>query len=195
MTIKPIETRYKGYRFRSRLEARWAVFFDALGVAWGYEKEGMDLGADGYYLPDFWLPSWESWVEIKPLDGGEPGYLVKPTALAWCHGQSVILIMGSPWPGEHLIDTFLPGADCNHYISGEFASCRRCEGVCLLYSNGHHPAHCCAPGYSLSFIGPHSCGDHDRWPNPMHDGGGHTRCAAAYRAARSARFEHGEGHQ
>jgi hypothetical protein len=28
--IKAIETSYKGYRFRSRLEARWAVFFDAL---------------------------------------------------------------------------------------------------------------------------------------------------------------------
>ena len=26
--IKAIETYYKGYRFRSRLEARWAVFFD-----------------------------------------------------------------------------------------------------------------------------------------------------------------------
>lgn len=27
--IKAIDTYYKGYRFRSRLEARWAVFFDA----------------------------------------------------------------------------------------------------------------------------------------------------------------------
>ena len=30
--IKAIETEYNGYKFRSRLEARWAVFFDALGV-------------------------------------------------------------------------------------------------------------------------------------------------------------------
>jgi hypothetical protein len=28
MSAKAIETHYKGYRFRSRLEARWAVFFD-----------------------------------------------------------------------------------------------------------------------------------------------------------------------
>ena len=63
--IKPIETRYKGYRMRSRLEARWAVFFDALGIDWEYEKEGFDL--DGiYYLPDFWLPDLKVWVEIKP---------------------------------------------------------------------------------------------------------------------------------
>jgi len=41
--ITAIETRYKGYRFRSRLEARWAVFFDALGVIWEYEKEGFEV--------------------------------------------------------------------------------------------------------------------------------------------------------
>ena len=65
MTIKAIETRYKGYLFRSRLEARWAVFFDALGVRYEYEKEGFNL--DGInYLPDFWLPDYKEWVEIKP---------------------------------------------------------------------------------------------------------------------------------
>lgn len=31
--VKAIDTVYKGYRFRSRLEARWAVFFDALDAA------------------------------------------------------------------------------------------------------------------------------------------------------------------
>jgi hypothetical protein len=41
--IKLIETLYRGYRFRSRLEARWAVFFDVAGVAWQYEPEGFDL--------------------------------------------------------------------------------------------------------------------------------------------------------
>lgn len=61
---KPIETHYGGYRFRSRLEARWAVFFDALGIRYEYEKEGYKL-ASGKYLPDFWLPDWKMWVEIK----------------------------------------------------------------------------------------------------------------------------------
>lgn len=64
--IKAIETEYKGYRFRSRLEARWAVFFDTLGIAWEYEKEGYDLGEAGWYLPDFWLPKSNAWLEIKP---------------------------------------------------------------------------------------------------------------------------------
>lgn len=67
--IKAIETKYKGYLFRSRLEARWAVFFDALGLKWEYEKEGYDLGAAGWYLPDFFICHGEgSWIEVKPQE-------------------------------------------------------------------------------------------------------------------------------
>lgn len=68
MNIKAIETVYKGYCFRSRLEARWAVFFDALGLEWEYEPEGFDLGDGVYYLPDFRvvLPTGASgWFEVK----------------------------------------------------------------------------------------------------------------------------------
>ena len=53
--IKAIETFYNGYRFRSRLEARWAVFFDAIGAEWEYEPEGFVLSDGTYYLPDFLL--------------------------------------------------------------------------------------------------------------------------------------------
>lgn len=63
--LKALPTEYRGLQFRSRLEARWAVFFDTLGIPYEYEREGYDL--DGvWYLPDFWLPSIDSWVEIKP---------------------------------------------------------------------------------------------------------------------------------
>ena len=69
MTIKAIETRYQGYRFRSRLEARWAVFFDALETRWEYEPEGYELPS-GRYLPDFYLPDLRGGVflEVKPVD-------------------------------------------------------------------------------------------------------------------------------
>ncbi len=78
--IAAIETHYAGYRFRSRLEARWAVFFDALGIAWQYEPQGFDssenwalcggLERPVQYLPDFFLPSPYGrhhglWVEVK----------------------------------------------------------------------------------------------------------------------------------
>lgn len=65
--MKAIQTEYNGYLFRSRLEARWAVFFDALGIEYLYEHEGFDLGEPlGWYLPDFWLPGIECWAEVKP---------------------------------------------------------------------------------------------------------------------------------
>lgn len=68
MMITAIETEYKGYRFRSRLEARWAVFFDALGIKWQYEPEGFEKDVKGRiirYLPDFYLPETGTWVEVK----------------------------------------------------------------------------------------------------------------------------------
>lgn len=66
--IKSIETNYNGYKFRSRLEAKWAVFFDALNIVYHYEPQGFDLGGElGYYLPDFYLPELNLWVEIKPF--------------------------------------------------------------------------------------------------------------------------------
>lgn len=66
--MQPIETRYQGYRFRSRLEARFAVFFDALNLHWEFEREGFDLGEHGYYLPDFYVKTEHetAWfIEIK----------------------------------------------------------------------------------------------------------------------------------
>lgn len=74
--MKAIETKYKGYRFRSRLEARWAVFFDALGIQWEYEPEGFDLGEAGWYLPDFLIfcddNSEGVWFEVKGKKATKP---------------------------------------------------------------------------------------------------------------------------
>ena len=70
--IKAIRTEYKGHLFRSRLEARWAVFFDALGIAWEWEPEGYELRDGTRYLPDFWLPTFEGgiYAEVKPTVAG-----------------------------------------------------------------------------------------------------------------------------
>lgn len=68
--IKAIETEYNGYKFRSRLEARWAVFFDALHVPYEYEPEGFELASGKKYLPDFRVKCWGTRGEIgeKPFD-------------------------------------------------------------------------------------------------------------------------------
>ena len=74
--MKAIQTEYKGYLFRSRLEARWAVFFDASGVRWEYEPEGYDLGDGIYYLPDFLLHG------VDGRDGGDLYVEVKGKAVS-----------------------------------------------------------------------------------------------------------------
>jgi hypothetical protein len=63
--VTPKQTRYAGCNFRSRLEARWAVFMDALEIGWEYESEGFDLDENEGYLPDFWLERNKVWLEVK----------------------------------------------------------------------------------------------------------------------------------
>jgi len=105
--VKPIETRYKGYRFRSRLEARWAVFFDVLRVSYQYEPEGFELIDKGrgweriFYLPDFLIfgPKGEPdfWVEVKPFM--PPLEEFQKLALLCQHDwMDGLLLVGEPHP-------------------------------------------------------------------------------------------------
>jgi len=61
--MSAIPTTYANVRFRSRLEARWAAFFDL--VQWRWEYEPLDL--DGY-IPDFVIEFGNAnrLVEVKP---------------------------------------------------------------------------------------------------------------------------------
>lgn len=63
----PIDTEYKGLYFRSRLEARWAVFFDAIKWKWEYEFQDYVLPS-GRYLPDFYFPDINCYGEVKPFE-------------------------------------------------------------------------------------------------------------------------------
>lgn len=96
--LKPIQTLYNGYHFRSRLEARWAVFFDSLKIRYEYESQGFDLGSGVWYLPDFWLPDRGWWVEIKPERTEESR--IKPRKLANQSNRPVMIIFGNPWLNE-----------------------------------------------------------------------------------------------
>lgn len=106
--IVPIQTQYKGYRFRSRLEARWAVFFDAVGADWEYEPEGYDLGEGLWYLPDFAVRKFINrndqepltlWVEIKPKsDSGNRADLLLGKLISGFanKGEIGLLVFGPP---------------------------------------------------------------------------------------------------
>lgn len=92
--LKAIETSYKGYRFRSRLEARWAVFFSTLGARWEYEAQGYDLNGVGLYLPDFQLFN-DLWVEIKGPTP-TPQEIARGAALAVAANGAVLIVSGTP---------------------------------------------------------------------------------------------------
>lgn len=62
---KAMEVSYSGRIFRSRLEARWAVFLDLLDVNWDYEPSFYQVGEELFYLPDFYLPDHQLWLEVK----------------------------------------------------------------------------------------------------------------------------------
>ena len=196
MMIKPIQTYYKGYHFRSRLEARWAVFFDKFGVEWQYETEGYILNNGEWYLPDFYLPELNIYLEIKPE------YILEHNTLEYIRvlrcsihmkqgGFTLWGVFGNPWPNEYHVYTWRASPHGYEPELIVFADCRRCNGVSFLaiadWESGMKvdgwDDHFCGSGN----LGHHTCGDH--FLDPLASG---ERIVSAYRASRSARFEFGE---
>lgn len=136
MEVKAIETIYNGYRFRSRLEARYAVFFGAAGLRYEYEKEGLVLDDNTYYLPDFWLPELKLWVEIKPeldyiecaVEEGSGLELRKHEKLYTCPVLDLMRRFRSsqPWPVALIVGqpgdqrTYFFGWDMSYDSAGEY---------------------------------------------------------------------------
>lgn len=82
--------------FRSRLEARWAVFLTELGIDWEYEFEGYNLNGI-WYLPDFYLPNWcgGTFIEVKPKKFNQIEDN-KVRDLCLLTGKRVLKAIGSP---------------------------------------------------------------------------------------------------
>jgi hypothetical protein len=113
-TITAIPTEYKGYRFRSRLEARWAVFFDACSVKWEYEPEGFALPNGQFYLPDFLLHGCaerspkDLYVEVKgKMTGADAEKILQFSGfkdLEACEIKNPILVVGGIPDGDNISD-------------------------------------------------------------------------------------------
>ena len=98
-TPSAIETHYNGYRFSSRLEARWACFLDALGVKYEYEPAGFDLGEAGLYLPDFYLPEQDWYMEVKGTT--EAALAVEGKLRAFAQHWRLAVFVGNAMDPEH----------------------------------------------------------------------------------------------
>lgn len=160
-TLNALETSYAGCRFRSRIEARWAVFFDAMAIRWEYEPQGFHLPS-GNYLPDFRLRFGDHhvWWEVK---GKKPNR--DEMELAWELYEetgSYVYIAHGDIPRDHHEQSRVAafGAVRARWFIMSEKGVRQTIGLTPV--------------------------DMDQ------SGVDHPRLLAAYTAARSARFEHGE---
>lgn len=99
-----LPTEWNGITYRSRTEARWAVFFDYLGYKHHYEREGFALDGKLCYLPDFWLDDFDLWVEVKPSNYTDEnqknkflaGPRLKAASLSSAQQKKILFLLGGP---------------------------------------------------------------------------------------------------
>lgn len=186
MQHRAIETRYKGYRFRSRLEARWAVFFDAEKVRWEYEPEGFELPGGIRYLPDFHLPDLDLWVEVKaegvPRTDAERGKIE-----GFVEATGNVLLVTNGLPGERTLDLHYLDRHIGGEVDLQIVDCVPDFRVGRIYVDHGHDENEPA-GSEFFFKGRDIDNDPEDVPFLW-------SCAArksSIAAARGARFEFGE---
>jgi len=175
--LKAIQTLYKGYRFRSRLEARWAVFFTEMNMPWQYEAEGYELPS-GRYLPDFWIPFDDGLQGYGPWHK-QPGYFIEikgsppsERELRFCRELTAAtdhhtwLFQGDP--GDHVLWRFMNHPKRGYREYGPRSGWEDLDGLCVPY-----------PTISYEF-------------STIHWEFAPWLLIPAITAARSARFEYGE---
>jgi hypothetical protein len=176
-----LQTRYAGRYFRSRLEARWAVFFNAINIPWVYEPQGYQLPDKTCYLPDFFLPLQECFIEIKPRQPTREEE--RKYALFASISQYDLFLFAQPMPG-YQIDGGYPTGQTNCDSAYLFAA--HCMGVNDYNYTWCICGKCSKLGIEFDGRGARIC-HHDT------DDKGysfeHARLLAAYDMANSARFD------
>jgi hypothetical protein len=205
--ISAIPTRYAGCHFRSRLEARWAVFFDHVAIDWEYEPQGFLVGMYGEnlrpYLPDFYLPGLGLWVEVKGADEQIDRELLLAAVVPWGglprspagppvtmeedlpDGLNRMLVLGPrptptpQWDVRHSLLHFRKGIVYRNWASFSVSDVDIDAQTYLMdVFGGDGGEGDYMPLPLLSYR-------EERWDSD-------PPAFGAYRAARSARFEHGE---
>jgi len=97
---------YDGDRFRYEVEARWAMFFRKLGIAYEYEKNEFVLDR-GWVKPDFYLRKERVWIKVKPkvFEAISPS---RYRDLARETGKTVLLIVGKPERCQYFTEAYTP---------------------------------------------------------------------------------------
>ena len=132
MQAKP--TLYAGYRFRSKLEAKWAVFFDELKIPYQYEPEAFVCSDGSQYTPDFFLPKsylrdWNSiglYLEIKPFGWQYEDKYADRIASAFGENDNLVLFSGEPFDilAETVEGNYQLSPSWDNYM--EIQHCEKC---------------------------------------------------------------------
>lgn len=126
-----LPTVYKGTRFESRLEARWAVFFDEKNVRWSYEKQGFKVSGE-CYLPDFDLSEHFGQTVLFEVKGKHPGEekMRFYESMSKIMKLSIIVAVGDiPLPESNFYyrpGYYLRRFERGHYVPSIFLECHRC---------------------------------------------------------------------
>ena len=208
-----IETEFCGYKFRSRLEARWAVFFSVLGIEYKYEFEGfrVKVGPDEfvYYLPDFYLPEYDKYIEVK---GGYNALTKDWEKITTCIdynstplSNGLIIVGDIPdytkigW-GNIPMFSYLycdKGVRCEHaaFISGSTLKSQRTNNKILFHNNeileNIYGFDECNETETTPLLARTEC----TWTHESilsFEAEHFKKLKNAYKAARQARFEHGQ---
>jgi hypothetical protein len=184
--LEALPTEHAGIRFRSRTEARWAVFFEELEITYAYENQEIQLSNGQMYVPDFFLPELNAYFEVKPSSEAVVTSECRKSRLLSQDrpGQRVWLAMGGPspltaniltfeqWGPSTTIETILSTTEYRY----KFLEDRRDELVYWLQADAVNG------GFVHSFLvgGKGTVSQHDRLPLL------HRHVERAYSAARAA---------
>lgn len=196
--INSIETEYRGYRFRSRLEARWAIFFDVCGVDWEYEQQGYKFDDEEgtgkhYYLPDFILHNvtgrvnGDLYIEVKGQMNDQDAKKIKSFVKAGIDKAGLstktpVLIVGDVPRGNNIyemIDCMFKAAHKDERLWPNCFNFKTIDGDDLA-----------------AYPGVNHEGEFEIFDDTMGciDKMNKTATERAYRYARQSRFEHGENY-
>lgn len=168
--IKVKPTIFKGIKYRSRLEARWAVFFDSLNIIAKYEHEKFNLIINGQRvacIPDFYIPiqggfSESIYFEIRPKETVDQILIEKVTGLANLTKINVAILNDIP-----IVNDLFDGCIFERYFgSGEmdeshgFGECDMCGMIGFEYTGRSERFECkcqnenrdCSSGNSKKLI-------------------------------------------
>ena len=208
--ITPIETLYNGYRFRSRLEARWAVFLDALGVDYMYEPQGFVTEDGETYLPDFkvkcygtrgfapYAAPFDLYIEVK----GEGDSQSERKLLSFAKNMEDMELRDSAYGDRKgcpvLVVGDVPNITCEADLTdaavfGSYDRVRGFNTICpfnyQLIDGDYFAAYPAVRNGCFFLYGDDCNYILDDNGEPM---GEDQRIMRAYQIARTARFEHGE---